>query len=153
MPCVCEILFSKSSLLYSLDAMLHMTSCFRVFWSPRSHPSMRAHGFKLLFAACSIFCLQRVLYILFGGCSIFYLQCVLYFVCRVFYILFAVCFNCILFAVCFIFCLQLFECLQQVLFSLLQIALVCDIYFIDSGVPFWATIVQQFLALPFYLPL
>ena len=68
-------------------------------------------------------------------CFIFCLQCVLYLVCSVFYILFAV---------CFIFCLQrvlyfvyspLFICLQQILFSLLQIALVCDVHSVDSGVP------------------
>ena len=151
---------------------------------------MRAHGFELLFAACSIFCLQRVhilfaacsifclqrvlyfvcsvFYILFAACSTFCLQCVLYFVCRVFYILFAVscifclqrvqtifclqralcfvcsafyilfavCFNCILFAACLYFVHSaLFVCLQQISLSLLQIALVCDIYSVDSGVP------------------
>ena len=60
--------------------------------------SMRAHGFKILFAVCSIFCLQRVLYlicsvlyILFAVCCIFCFQRVVYFVCSVFYILFAVC--------------------------------------------------------------
>ena len=58
--------------------------------------SMRAHGFKLLFAVCSIFCLQRVLYliccvlyILLAVCFIFCLQRVIYFVCSVLYILFA----------------------------------------------------------------
>ena len=84
--------------------------------------------FYILFAVCSI--------ILFAGCFIFSLQRALCFVCSAFYILFAVCFNCILFAACLYFvCSALFVCLQQISLSLLQIALVCDIYSVDSGVP------------------
>jgi hypothetical protein len=105
--------------------------------------SMHAHGFKLLFAVCFIFCLQCVLYfvcsvfyILFAACFIFCFQRVLYFVCSVFYILFADYFVCSLFYILLVY-LQRFICmfLQQISFSLLQFAIVCDIHSVDSGVP------------------
>jgi hypothetical protein len=104
----------------------------------------------ILFAAHSIFCLQRVLYfvcsvlyILFAACSIFCLQCVLYFsaarsifclhrvlyfVCSVFYILFAARSIFCLQRVLYFVCSTLFICLQQISFSLLQIAIACDIH-------------------------
>ena len=77
--------------------------------------SMRTYGFKLLFAVCSIFCLQRVLYlicsvlyILLAVCCIFYLQFVVHFACSVLYILFAVhsifCFQCVISMVLYFVC-------------------------------------------------
>jgi hypothetical protein len=80
--------------------------------------SMHAHGFKLLFAVCFIFCLQCVLYfvcsvfyILFAVCFIFCLQRVLYFVCSVLYFICRLfCLQCVLYFISLFAALYLYVC-------------------------------------------